>query len=135
MLFVSLCFSNLYFFFSLSYAPTTSILFLFSYNPHHPITLLPLVFIHHSLPFPHFPYNLYRSITPFSLVFTASPSSIYSYNLHHPSPLPQMYESAPMRTQLFTWTMEDVVIFALADPTFHGTERVVYHMTNIDPDS
>ncbi|XP_050696104.1 protein KIAA0100-like [Eriocheir sinensis] len=46
-----------------------------------------------------------------------------------------MYESAPMRTQLFTWTMEDVVIFALADPTFHGTERVVHHMTNIDPDS
>ncbi|KAK8395935.1 hypothetical protein O3P69_005809 [Scylla paramamosain] len=46
-----------------------------------------------------------------------------------------MYESAPMRTQLFTWTMEDVVIFALADPIFHGTERVVQHMTNIDPDS
>ncbi|XP_053626336.2 protein hobbit isoform X2 [Cherax quadricarinatus] len=46
-----------------------------------------------------------------------------------------MYESAPMRTQLFTWTMEDVVIFAMADPTFHGTDRVIQHMTDIDPES
>ncbi|XP_071525678.1 protein hobbit isoform X2 [Panulirus ornatus] len=46
-----------------------------------------------------------------------------------------MYESAPVRTQLFTWTMEDVVIFAMADPTFHGMERVVQHMVDIDPDS
>ncbi|XP_066979648.1 LOW QUALITY PROTEIN: protein hobbit [Macrobrachium rosenbergii] len=47
----------------------------------------------------------------------------------------QMYESAPMRTQLFTWKMEDVVIFAMADPTFHGTQRVVQHMIDIDPES
>ncbi|XP_076059759.1 bridge-like lipid transfer protein family member hobbit isoform X2 [Oratosquilla oratoria] len=47
----------------------------------------------------------------------------------------QMYESAPMRTQLFTWTMEDVVIFAMADPTFHGTANVVQHMQDIDPDT
>ncbi|XP_042235256.1 protein KIAA0100-like isoform X1 [Homarus americanus] len=46
-----------------------------------------------------------------------------------------MYESAPMRTQLFTWTMEDVVIFAMADPTFHGTSRVLQHMIDIDPES
>ncbi|XP_045624095.1 protein hobbit [Procambarus clarkii] len=46
-----------------------------------------------------------------------------------------MYESAPMRTQLFTWTMEDVVIFAMADPSFHGTDRVVQHMVDIDPES
>ncbi|XP_037802804.1 protein KIAA0100-like [Penaeus monodon] len=46
-----------------------------------------------------------------------------------------MYESAPMRTQLFTWTMEDVVIFAMADPTFHGTEKVIQHMVDIDQES
>lgn len=46
-----------------------------------------------------------------------------------------MYESAPVRTQLFTWTMEDVVIFAMADPTFHGTDRVLQHMVDIDPES
>ncbi|XP_047490285.1 protein KIAA0100-like [Penaeus chinensis] len=46
-----------------------------------------------------------------------------------------MYESAPMRTQLFTWTMEDVVIFAMADPTFHGTEKVTQHMVDIDQES
>ena len=46
-----------------------------------------------------------------------------------------MYENAPMRTQLFTWKMEDVVIFAMADPCFHGTEKVVQHMQEIDPDT
>ncbi|KAK3862517.1 hypothetical protein Pcinc_031627 [Petrolisthes cinctipes] len=46
-----------------------------------------------------------------------------------------MYGTAPMRTQLFTWTMRDVVIFALADPTYHGTERVIHHMMDIDLES
>ena len=44
----------------------------------------------------------------------------------------QMYEK-DVRTQLFLWKMEKVLIFAMADPVFHGTERVVQNMQEIDP--
>lgn len=46
-----------------------------------------------------------------------------------------MYDKEPIRTQLFLWEMRDVLVFALADVSFHGTENVVNNIAKIDPDS
>ncbi|XP_078336664.1 protein hobbit-like [Crassostrea virginica] len=47
----------------------------------------------------------------------------------------KLYQQTPMRERLFTWTMEDLEILALADLSFHGKENVVKHMQEIDKDS
>ncbi|XP_055863164.1 protein hobbit-like isoform X2 [Biomphalaria glabrata] len=47
----------------------------------------------------------------------------------------QLYNAAPLRTQLFTWLMEDIHITALADVSFHGKENVFKHMQEIDKES
>ncbi|ESO97897.1 hypothetical protein LOTGIDRAFT_228425 [Lottia gigantea] len=47
----------------------------------------------------------------------------------------QYYNTASIRTKLFTWTMEEVDITALADLSFHGKDNVVKHMKEIDSDS
>ena len=44
----------------------------------------------------------------------------------------QMYDSTPARSALFTWIMEDVLIFALADPTMDGYENAVKNLEEID---
>ena len=45
----------------------------------------------------------------------------------------QLYVTVPMRTALFTWTLDNLEILALADLSFHGTENVLTHMRAIDP--
>ncbi|XP_076453404.1 protein hobbit-like isoform X2 [Babylonia areolata] len=47
----------------------------------------------------------------------------------------QMYGNGAMRTQLFTWLMEDLEIIALADTSYHGRDNVITVMTDIDKDS
>ncbi|XP_059177083.1 protein hobbit-like isoform X2 [Physella acuta] len=47
----------------------------------------------------------------------------------------QLYKAEPIRTQLFTWLMEDLHITALADISFHGKENVLKHMQEIDKES
>lgn len=40
-----------------------------------------------------------------------------------------------VRTRLFAWTISDLQVLALCDPSIHGPETVVNNMTQIDPDS
>lgn len=47
----------------------------------------------------------------------------------------QLYNSQPIRRQLFTWLMEDVHVVALADTNLHGTDNVLRHMQEIDKES
>ncbi|CAL1281511.1 unnamed protein product [Larinioides sclopetarius] len=47
----------------------------------------------------------------------------------------QLYQKGSMRTSLCTWTLEDVDILAIADTSYHGTERVVNRMKLLDPES
>ncbi|KAL4223450.1 hypothetical protein ACF0H5_016921 [Mactra antiquata] len=47
----------------------------------------------------------------------------------------QLYQITPLRTKLFTWSMENVEIVALADTSIHGKDNVVTTMKDIDPDS
>jgi hypothetical protein len=42
--------------------------------------------------------------------------------------------AGPPRTRLFAWTMQEIEILALADPSIHGTERAVSVMREIDAD-
>ncbi len=44
----------------------------------------------------------------------------------------QLYTTQPVRTKLCTWTLDDVDILALADPSLHGKENVVAQMKDID---
>ncbi|XP_052074223.1 protein KIAA0100-like isoform X2 [Mytilus californianus] len=46
-----------------------------------------------------------------------------------------LYANTPMRTKLFTWTMKDLEIIAMADLSYHGKENAVKHMREIDSDS
>lgn len=46
----------------------------------------------------------------------------------------QMSRQSPARTRLLAWTMTDVQIMSLADPSIHGAENVVTVMAEIDPD-
>ncbi|XP_078536235.1 bridge-like lipid transfer protein family member 2 [Lissotriton helveticus] len=44
----------------------------------------------------------------------------------------RLYSNTPMRKALLTWTMTDLEIVALADESFHGVERVVEQIKDID---
>ena len=46
----------------------------------------------------------------------------------------QLYQITPLRTKLFTWSMENLEISAMADTSIHGKENVVKHMKEIDGD-
>ena len=46
----------------------------------------------------------------------------------------QLYTSSARRTKLFTWTMTQLRIVALADTSLHGHDTVVRHMRDIDKD-
>ncbi|OPL21232.1 hypothetical protein AM593_04358, partial [Mytilus galloprovincialis] len=46
-----------------------------------------------------------------------------------------LYANTPMRTKLFTWTMKELEIRAMADLSFHGKDNAVKHMREIDSDS
>ncbi|CAH0563741.1 unnamed protein product [Brassicogethes aeneus] len=43
--------------------------------------------------------------------------------------------SSPMRTRLFAWSMTNVEIMSLADPSIHGTENVIKTMREIDSET
>ena len=45
----------------------------------------------------------------------------------------QLYTIAPQRTSLLLWTLDDISIVALADPSYHGYDNVVRVMREIDP--
>ncbi|XP_017781578.1 PREDICTED: protein KIAA0100 [Nicrophorus vespilloides] len=47
----------------------------------------------------------------------------------------QLLLTSPPRTRLFAWSMTNVEIMVLADPSIHGTENVVNAMQRIDPES
>ncbi|XP_029466864.1 protein KIAA0100 homolog isoform X2 [Rhinatrema bivittatum] len=44
----------------------------------------------------------------------------------------RLYANTPMRKALLTWTVSDLEVVALADETFHGVERVLEQMKDID---
>lgn len=44
-------------------------------------------------------------------------------------------EAGPTRTRLFAWTLSDLEIMVMADPTLHGPENVVNMMQEIDVES
>lgn len=46
----------------------------------------------------------------------------------------QLYLKGLMRTSLCVWTLEDVDIIAIADTSYHGTERVVSRIKSLDPE-
>jgi len=45
----------------------------------------------------------------------------------------QLYSIAPQRTSLLLWTLDDVRVVAMADPSHHGYDDVVRLMQEIDP--
>lgn len=47
----------------------------------------------------------------------------------------QMQRAGPARTRLFAWTMLDLEIIALADPSIHGLERAKRTIQEMDSDS
>ncbi|XP_064459763.1 protein hobbit-like [Ornithodoros turicata] len=47
----------------------------------------------------------------------------------------QLYSAADMRTHLVVWTFEQLDILALADPSYHGTDKVVKVIQQLDPES
>ncbi|KAL8564427.1 hypothetical protein ACOMHN_057449 [Nucella lapillus] len=47
----------------------------------------------------------------------------------------QMYSNGALRSQLFTWLMQDLEVLALADPSLHGRDNAILAMTRIDKDS
>ncbi|XP_015914174.1 protein hobbit [Parasteatoda tepidariorum] len=47
----------------------------------------------------------------------------------------QLYQKGSMRTSLCTWFFEDIDILAIADTSYHGTERVIHWMKQLDPES
>lgn len=44
----------------------------------------------------------------------------------------QLYLKRSMRTSLCVWTFEDIDIIAIADTSYHGTERVVSRLRALD---
>ncbi|XP_015603116.1 protein KIAA0100 isoform X2 [Cephus cinctus] len=47
----------------------------------------------------------------------------------------QMQRAGPARTRLFAWTMQDLEIVALADPSINGTERATKAIREMDPET
>ncbi|CAB0004586.1 unnamed protein product [Nesidiocoris tenuis] len=47
----------------------------------------------------------------------------------------RMLKEQGVRTRLFAWTISDLQVLALCDPSIHGPENVVNNMVQIDPDS
>ncbi|XP_020279424.1 protein KIAA0100 [Pseudomyrmex gracilis] len=47
----------------------------------------------------------------------------------------QMQRAGPARTRLFAWTMLDLEILALADPSINGTERSIKALREMDPET
>ncbi|XP_054707310.1 LOW QUALITY PROTEIN: protein hobbit-like [Uloborus diversus] len=47
----------------------------------------------------------------------------------------QLYLKNSLRTSLCTWTLEEIDILAIADTSYHGTERVVNRMKMLDMES
>ncbi|XP_014209605.1 protein KIAA0100 [Copidosoma floridanum] len=47
----------------------------------------------------------------------------------------QMQRAGPARTRLFAWTMLDLEIIALADPSIHGLEHAIRSLKEMDPES
>lgn len=47
----------------------------------------------------------------------------------------QMQRAGPARTCLFAWTMLDLEIMALADPSIHGLERATRSIQQMNPES
>ncbi|CAG5089025.1 Similar to KIAA0100: Protein KIAA0100 (Homo sapiens) [Cotesia congregata] len=47
----------------------------------------------------------------------------------------QMQRAGPSRTRLFAWTMQDLEIIALADPTIDGTEKATRTIIELDSES
>ena len=43
-----------------------------------------------------------------------------------------LYVTSPQRRKLATWSMSDLEVLALADPTLHGRDNVVKHLRDID---
>lgn len=46
----------------------------------------------------------------------------------------QMSKQSPARTRLLAWSLKDIRVISLADPSIHGAENVVRVMTEVDPD-
>ena len=44
----------------------------------------------------------------------------------------QLFTVAPQRTCLLLWTLDDVTVVAMADPSYHGYDHVVRVMREID---
>ncbi|CAN7988597.1 unnamed protein product [Ixodes pacificus] len=47
----------------------------------------------------------------------------------------QLYSGAPLRSRLVRWQFEQFELLALADPSYHGTQRVVELIQHLDPES
>ncbi|XP_029850428.2 protein KIAA0100 [Ixodes scapularis] len=47
----------------------------------------------------------------------------------------QLYSGAPLRSRLVRWHFEQFELLALADPSYHGTQRVVELIQHLDPES
>ncbi|XP_066587198.1 protein hobbit isoform X2 [Prorops nasuta] len=47
----------------------------------------------------------------------------------------QMQRAGPARTRLFAWTMLNIEILALADPSIDGTENAIKTLRDMDPES
>ncbi|XP_014476959.1 PREDICTED: protein KIAA0100 [Dinoponera quadriceps] len=47
----------------------------------------------------------------------------------------QMQRAGPARTRLFAWTMLDLEILALADPSINGTEKAMRALREMDPET
>ena len=45
----------------------------------------------------------------------------------------KLYTIAPQRTSLLLWTLDDVTVVALADPSYHGYDNIMRVMREIDP--
>ncbi|KAG0425423.1 hypothetical protein HPB47_027401, partial [Ixodes persulcatus] len=46
----------------------------------------------------------------------------------------QLYSGAPLRSRLVRWHFEQFELLALADPSYHGTQRVVELIQHLDPE-
>ncbi|UYV61491.1 KIAA0100 [Cordylochernes scorpioides] len=74
------------------------------------------------------------------LLPTAKLDELYSSLLYKNSEIyiqrsQQLYQNSPPRDILSLWTLDHLEIVVLADPSIHGTEKVIQTMKEIDTDS